>query len=146
MSQNSTAVVSIVAGGTPTPRFLSETVTFVVRGLPITTEGAALKGRGIRPDSVLLVPVWTPFLQVRKAKQRCTPGDRRHSRAHLLVVAQKLKGNGQETCMWYPCLISKETMIINHIAKEYKPPMSIPIKKKGLNRPKQIRLLPGQKD
>ena len=44
--------MSIVAGGTPTPRFLSRTVTFVVRGLPITTEGAALKGRGIRADSV----------------------------------------------------------------------------------------------
>ena len=52
MSQNSTAVVSIVAGGTPAPRFLSDAVTFVVRGLPITTEGAALKGRGIRADSV----------------------------------------------------------------------------------------------
>ena len=36
--------------------------------------------------------------------------------------------------MWYPCLISKETLVINHIAKEYKPPMSIPIKKKGLKK------------
>ena len=146
MSQNSTAAVSIVVGGTPTPRFLSETVTFVVRGLPITTEGVALKGRGIRPDSVLLVPVWTPFLQVRKAERQCAPGDRRHPQAYLSVIAQKSEDNGQETCMWYPCLISKETMIINHIAKEYKPPMSIPTKKRGLKRPKQILLLPGQKD
>ena len=110
MSQNSTAVVSIVAGDTPTPRFLSDTVIFVVQGLPITTEGAVLKGRGIRPGSVLLVPVWTPFLQVREAKQRCNPGDRRHSQARLLVVTQKSKDNGQETCMWYPCLISEATM------------------------------------
>ena len=130
MSQNSTAVVSIVAGGTPTPRFLSEAVTFVVRGLPITAEGVALKGRGIRPDSVLLVPVWTPFLQVRKAERQYAPWGQKHSQAYLLVIAKKSEDNGQETCMWYPCLISKETMIINHIAKEYKPPMSIPTKKR----------------
>ena len=117
MSHNSTEVVSIVAGGTPTPPFLSQTVTFVVRGLPITTEDVALKGRGLRPDSVLLVPVWTPFLQVRKADRPRTPWDQKRSQAYLLALTKKSEDNGQGTCMWYPCLISKETMIINHNAK-----------------------------